>query len=144
MARIPVVAEIMTPDPKTVTPRERVADAAREMELRSIRHLPVTDREGRLIGLLSQRDVLAAKNGTAFIGDIMSQAVKTVMPENAAYEAAYLLLHHKIGCLPVVGPDGRLVGIITESDFVRVAFDMLGSPVPLDEMELEEEQAERL
>ena len=55
-----------------------------------------------------------------------------------------MLLREKIGRLPVVSAEGRLVGIVTDSDFVRLAYTMLGGRVPVDELELEEDEADRV
>jgi CBS domain-containing membrane protein len=143
MTRQPVVAELMTPDPAVLRPEEGVPVAARKMERFAIRHLPVVDRDGLLCGILSHRDVVACRDDGLRIRDLMSEDVKTVRPETAAHEAAYLLLRHKIGCLPVVSDEGRLVGIITETDFVRAAVRLLGGAVDPDQLRLEEEEAER-
>ncbi len=139
----PTVAEIMTPNPEVVAPGDRLQQAAQEMELRYIRHLPVVDASGALCGLLSERDLHAADERLR-VRDVMAADVKTVTSQTPAYEAAYLILRDKIGCLPVVSDVGRLVGIVTESDFVRLAYTMLGGRVPIDELELEEDQAERV
>jgi CBS domain-containing protein len=134
----PVVAEIMTKDPYVLTPGDRLAIARREMDLCAIRHFPVVDDAGRLVGVLSQRDVLACRDSGARVGDVMSREVLTVSPETVAHQAAYLLVHHKIGCLPVVSDQGLLVGIVTDTDFVSAACVLLGGHVPIDELEREE------
>ena len=64
--------------------------------------------------------------------------------QTPAHEAAYLLVRNKIGCLPVVNKDGFLVGIVTETDFVSAACILLGGRVPVDELELEEHEADRV
>ena len=138
----PVVAEIMTSDPTVLAPEDRVRTAIEEMELAGIRHLPVVDA-GVLVGLVSQRD-LAEAGDEQTVGKIMATDLKTVAPETPAHEAAYLLLRHRIGCVPVVSDEGRLVGIVTESDFVRVAHALLGGHVSVDELEHEEEESERV
>ena len=97
MAFEPVVAELMTSDPSFLTSTDRIRTAAREMELCSIRHLPVVDDDGILIGLISQRDVLACDDPDLRVGAVMSKDVLTVEPETPAHEAAYLLVHQKSG-----------------------------------------------
>jgi CBS domain-containing protein len=137
------VNEIMTPDPVALRRGDTLQKAAREMALGAIRHLPVVDPAGYLIGLVTHRDVLrAGAEGTA--GDIMTTDVLTVAPDTSACEAAYLLLRHKIGCVPVTDATGALRGIVTESDFVRAAYTLLGGAVPVDQLELEEEEAGRV
>lgn len=142
MVLAPSVAEIMTSQPSVLAPRDSVAKAAREMDLSSIRHLPVVE-DGVLVGLVSRRDLLACDESST-VGEIMATDLKTVTAETPAYEAAYLLLRHRIGCVPVLDADGTLVGIVTEFDFVREAYALLGGKVPVDELELEEEQSERV
>jgi CBS domain-containing protein len=99
-----------------------------------IRHLPVVDRELRLVGLVTHRDLLGhapsdldepredervAALARVHIGDIMETHLSTSSPDEPLAAAGRRMLEGKIGCLPVVAGDGRLVGILTESDFVR-------------------------
>jgi CBS domain-containing membrane protein len=132
----------MTSDPIVLSPGQKVAAALREMQQLFIRHLPVVD-QGVLVGLVSHRDLLACDDGNRRVSEVMSTDLKTVAPATQAYEAAYVLLRHKIGCVPVVSDGGRLVGIVTESDFVRAAYALLGGQVPIDELELEDHESER-
>ena len=140
---LPTVEQIMSSTLRVVSAGDRLSHAAREMELGFLHHLPVVDEAGALVGILSQRDVLAAPDLDARVREVMTSEVLTVAPDTPACEAAYLLLRDKIGCLPVVA-GGRLVGIITVSDFVRIAYSLLGGKVPVDQLELEEEEADRV
>jgi CBS domain-containing protein len=101
------------------------------MRYANIRHLPVIDERHRVIGIVSDRDVLRARQGrhkrTARVEDIMTRRVRRVRPETPAYQAAAMMTQHKIGALPVVGVDGRLVGLVTETDFLRM-FYLAGRP----------------
>lgn len=96
-----------------------------EMNAARIRHIPVVDPGRHVVGVLSHRDVLRAmgQNGSApaSIAEVMTRNVQTVRPSTPANEAAAILIERKIGCLPVVGDDEHLVGIITETDFLQVA-----------------------
>jgi CBS domain-containing protein len=139
------VAEIMTGTPTVLHPSDRLDRAAEEMRLGQIHHLPVVDRNNVLVGILSHRDLLAASSDLARRADeVMITDVKSVGPETPAHEAAYLLLRYGIGSVPVTDDAGVLVGIVTEADFVRVAYRMLGGMVPVDQMELEEREADRV
>ena len=139
------VADVMTTTPTVLHGDDRMGRAAREMEIGLFRHLPVVDRRGHLVGLVSHRDVVGARaRPVRVVADAMQTDVKTVGPETPAHEAAYLLLRHKIGCVPVVDAQGRLVGIVTESDFVRVAYSLFGGRVPVGQLELEEDEANRV
>jgi len=138
------IAEIMTREPVALTPRSTVARALRVLEEVEIRHLPIVDRAGVLVGIVSQRDLLAAARAgetRRLLAGLMRPDVVAVTPDAPAHEAAYLMLHHRIGCIPVVDRSGRLVGIATDADFVRVAYSALGGRVPVDQLELEEKEA---
>ena len=123
------VAELMTPDPITVRERTLLATVAAEMERSDVRHVPIVDASGAVVGILSDRDILR-RVGRGLRGaraqDAMTEEVLSVRPDTLAHEAAALLLDRKIGALPVIDDAGKLVGIITEADFVRVAHRLLG------------------
>ena len=142
------VEEFMTKEPWTLRETDSIADARAIMTDRHIRHIPITDGENRLVGLVTQRDILAAtdpvqlltaKNGSKpgvaelSIADIMSRNVSVVGEKDSLREAAMYLQSHKYGCLPVIG-DGRLVGIITDSDFIAIAINLI------EQAELSEEE----
>lgn len=106
------------------------------MALGRVRHLPVVD-DGRLVGVVSQRDLLAAslsrvlefdaKERRSFlrsvdVREVMASRPVTVPPSASLADAAALLLRHKIGCLPVVGPKGEALGLLTETDLLRAAY----------------------
>jgi diacylglycerol O-acyltransferase len=132
----PTVADLMTPEVVTITPRERLARAWALMHERRIRHLPVVSHDGRLLGLVTHRDLLSAAGSSlisptrearfrvlawAHAEDVMETHVSTVAPTERAAAAGERMTAQKIGCLPVVGDDGRLCGIVTEEDFLRWA-----------------------
>jgi CBS domain-containing protein len=124
------VADFMTKDLVTVRESDDLALAESLLRLGGIRHLPVV-RQGQLVGLLTQRDVLrSGQSGragarTLLVSEIMSRELTTVRPAMALAQAARLMLERKFGCLPVCDEEGRLVGIVTEADFVRFAADMV-------------------
>lgn len=113
---------------------DTVAQAQRLMKRSRVRHLPVVDGQGKLIGLVTHRQILGAwlshgdpgheRRDTVArdvpIEMMMERDVITTWPEAPASDAATLLEAHKIGCLPVLD-EGQIVGIITEGDFVRFA-----------------------
>jgi len=123
------VGDFMTRELVTVKETDDLSLAASILRLGGIRHLPVV-RDGRLAGLLTQRDLLRAgdtgsASGAILARDVMTTNPTTVPPDGSLATAARLMLRHKFGCLPVCEPDGRLVGIVTESDFVRFAADVV-------------------
>ncbi len=127
------VADVMTRDVRTLGPNDHLALADELMKQSRFRHVVVVD-DGRVVGVLSQRDIfhgaLAWSLGhgrraheqllaTSVAKDVMASRVVTVEPEAPLAEAAALLREHKIGCLPVVAGDA-LVGILTEGDFLAL------------------------
>jgi CBS domain-containing protein len=121
----PKVEDFMSTAVITMKESDALSGAQIEMQMAEIRHLPVVDGRGHVVGVLSDRDIL--RNLTKIDGQptpvskIMSRRVQTVKPGMAAAAAATLMLENKFGCLPVVGDDEQLVGIITDTDFVRIA-----------------------
>ena len=132
------VAEIMTREPHTLGPDDSLASARRMMAEHHIRHIPVVSDDGNLIGLVSQRDVLAAEDSTVLneaggpdsrdqyvaISVIMTASVQTVEENAGLRGTAMQMQKNKLGCLPVVN-EGQLVGIITDSDFVSIAINLM-------------------
>lgn len=117
------VSEVMTNDVLTISPDAPLEQAAAEMRLGRVRHLPVVDPRGRLVGLLSSFDVmkgLATRRGAQVV-DAMSLTVHSVREDAPAAEAAKRMRTKKVGSLPVVDARGALVGLVTETDFLRVA-----------------------
>jgi CBS domain-containing membrane protein len=133
------VADLMTAEVVTLTEDETLAHAQRCMARGRIRHLPVV-RDGRLTGLITHRDLLAASFSifaeveaseqrrvfdTVRVVEAMHRDVVTVSPELLVSKAARILLENKYGCLPVVDDDHRLLGIVTEADFLRLTVKLL-------------------
>jgi len=123
----------MSEKPITVHPDTLMLEARQRMLLARIRHLVVTEGEG-VAGIVTDRDIRLnlpspATNLSMWevnfllakltVGDVMTRAVVLVDPKRSAAEAAQIMLTHKISALPVTEGE-RLVGIITESDFVRL------------------------
>ncbi len=127
---------IMSTDLITITPDENLAAARELMYDKKIHHLPVVDDGGKLVGLVTLTNVLAATDSflrdddsriharEIIVGDMMVTDVATVDEHASLRQAALFLEKHRIGCLPVV-TDGELKGIITDTDFVAVAINLL-------------------
>jgi len=126
------VAQLMSTDLFTAHPDDLVDLAACMMEWRHIRHVPVEDDDGRLVGLISHRDLLrllaqgllsrSAKE--VAVKEIMIRDLMTVAPETPALEALAIMRRRKVGCLPVVEND-RLVGIVTAYDFLALSVEII-------------------
>ncbi|MER2560622.1 MAG: CBS domain-containing protein [Myxococcaceae bacterium] len=123
-----VVSELMSVDVLTITAQAPLQQAANEMRLAHINHLPVVDGVGGVVGVLSSFDVmraLAQGNVASSVSDVMTPQVVTARDDEPASDAAKRLKHHKISCLPVVDAGGKLVGLVTETDFVELAVQAL-------------------
>jgi CBS domain-containing protein len=127
------VRELMTTEVATIGRNDELTIADDIMKMKRLRHLPVLE-DGRLVGLLTQRDLFHAALSTALnfgekaqkeflktvvVKEVMTEEVRTIGPDADVKEAARLLIEHKIGCLPVV-ENGKLVGIVSETDLLRV------------------------
>ena len=116
------VRDLMTSDVVTVGPDESI-DALKDLMVNErIRHVPVVDGDGALLGLVSERDLLlrALFEEENKVTDIMAWNVATTGPDQDLSKAAQIMVDNKYGCLPVV-EEGVLAGILTEADFVKAA-----------------------
>ena len=126
------VRDIMTAQPITVDPETPMLEARQWMVQKRIRHLVVVEN-ARVVGIVTDRDIRLNLPSPATslsvwelnyllaqrrVGGVMSATVLVVDPDRPVADAARIMMEHKIGALPVVD-EGRLVGIVTESDFVR-------------------------
>ncbi|MFQ5745332.1 MAG: CBS domain-containing protein [Acidobacteriota bacterium] len=131
------VRDLMTEEVITIGPEEDLMAFRDLLYEHAFRHVPVTDAEGTLVGLLSERDLLRniltdqadvplsvrdESMKRKRVGDIMTHDVETAQPDDLLQDAAQLMLDNKYGCLPVT-ENSRLVGIVTEADFVHYFAD---------------------
>ncbi|MGB0589884.1 MAG: CBS domain-containing protein [Myxococcota bacterium] len=118
------VGQVMTTDLFTVRAHDLVDLAASMMQWEHIRHVPVEDDLGHLVGLVSHRDLLSLVGGEAkervAVVDIMKTDLITVTPRTPTVDAIRVMRDARVGCLPVV-EEGRLLGLVTETDFLDVA-----------------------
>jgi diacylglycerol O-acyltransferase / wax synthase len=141
----PSVADLMTAPVQTIAPDDTLGDAWRLMRSARIRHLPVVDDGGRLVGLITHRDLLGAAPSDVAEPDearrvrmmtfltaheVMETHLTVATTDERAGSAGQRMLAAKIGCLPVVDDAGLLVGIITDEDFLRWATMRMGPATP--------------
>ena len=110
------VRDVMTPSPTCIASSTSALDVVRMFHAKEFRHLLVTDARGRLLGLVSDRDVLLSGISAA---EIMSSDLISVRPDMPLVEALTDMLGHGISCLPVLADD-KLVGILTSTDMNTV------------------------
>lgn len=140
MQKPTLVGDLMSTDLYTLSEDADFTDANQIMKLERVRHIPVL-RGKKLVGLVTHRDLLGAQAtlllaasdaaGTdedrvvsVTVGDIMSEALLTCRPNEPADDAARLMLDTKVGCMLVV-EDEELVGILTETDIMRWAVEVM-------------------
>jgi CBS domain-containing protein len=127
------VRSIMSHPPHTADPDTTLAEAAAMLRAHHIRHLPVVDRAHHVVGILSQRDLVAAgvmgtrsealvRQDTRTVSDVMKRTFHVIRAEEPVAKAGTMILNNGYGSLPVVHA-GRLVGIVTATDFVRLVVD---------------------
>ena len=136
-----LVKERMTRQPIVAAPDLPVSTALNLMRAEHVRRLPVVNKDGRLVGIVSDRDLLLASPspatslsvweityllGKLTVGDVMTKSVITVTEDTPLEDAARIMADSKIGGLPVVR-DGALVGIITETDLFKLFLELLGA-----------------
>ena len=129
------IREWMSSPVLTIRPEAAISLAHSMMKENKVRRLAVVDEQDRLVGILTIGDVREASPSDATtlsiwelnylwaqltVGKIMSQDVVVVKPDETIFEAAKLMLDHKVSGLPVVDETGKLIGIITESDIFRM------------------------
>ena len=139
-----LVKERMSCPVFTIHPDTPVPDALKLMKTESIRRLPIVDKRGRMVGIVSDRDLLHASpsNATSLsiwevnyllsklkVENIMTRAVISIDEDTPIEEAARIMADNKIGGLPVLRA-GELVGIITETDLFNIFLELLGAREP--------------
>jgi CBS domain-containing protein/gamma-glutamyl:cysteine ligase YbdK (ATP-grasp superfamily) len=126
------VAQFMSTDLFTVRPDDIADYVASLMHWERIRHVPVEDEEGKLVGLVSQRNLLLLLTQGSILNRaqgvpvhrIMKRDLITVSPETTTLEAVKLMRKNRIGCLPVV-KDGKIMGIVTLFDILNLSAKLL-------------------
>jgi CBS domain-containing protein len=134
------VQDVMQKDVATLDLEDSLDVAEDIMTLGRVRHLPVIAGDRRLVGLVTQRDLLRASVASVLelsrsvehdwlkaipVRLVMSTELLTVSPQDTLNEAVQLMISKKFGCLPVV-EEGKLIGLLTETDCLRVLAGLLG------------------
>lgn len=121
------VADLMSPEPLTIAPSAGLNEAERLMTAHGIRHLPVVDG-GQVVGLITLPHLLQARAADAWTARVdawMQPGPRTIRPDTPLRKAAGQLLEEKVGCILVLDDAPQLVGLLTDSDFVRFALEVI-------------------
>jgi len=136
-----LVRDRMSKHPITITADAHIDEALKVMRDNKVRRLPVVDKGGRLVGIVSEMDLLYASPSPATslsvyeihylmaritVQDVMTKDVFSIEEDTPLEEAARIMVDNKIGGLPVVR-NGTLVGIITETDLFKIFLELLGA-----------------
>lgn len=139
-ARPTIVSEIMTAPVRTIDSQASVREAAERMRSDGLRHVVVVDEQGRVVGVVSDRDIRAAQPSLLLVrdptmrdnalsllkvGDLMKRNPHHVRPNHTIRTALTLMRKHKVGSLPVVDDEQRAVGILTGFDVLELALKLL-------------------
>jgi len=134
------VAQLMTVDPLCVTRDASLKDAHDLMRSKNIRHIPVIDEKGALLGMLTQKIIIARvlalmaqfgatalehKEKQQLVVELMVTDFAAVTPDQAVKDVVAFFVTNRHGCLPVVDDNNKLRGILTSADFVRLAAELL-------------------
>ena len=131
------VSEVMSTDVTTLNASASISTAKEIMKQEDIRHIPIVDEYHYPVGIVTQRDILKAQSSIlkndnpdmidesqVSVDKIMTQKVAYTYPEEPLRSAGLKIQKHRYGCLPVM-QNNQLVGIITDTDFVGVAIDLI-------------------
>ncbi|WP_273048030.1 CBS domain-containing protein [Pseudoalteromonas sp.] len=135
-----IVSDLMTSDPLAVSADHTLHDAHNLMKEKNIRHIPVINGNGELVGMLTQKIMIAKVMGilTTYgenalkrkekqtkVEDIMVTDFVSVTPTQPLRDVVTFFVENRHGCMPVIDEQNKLVGILTSSDFVRLAAALL-------------------
>ncbi|MGD7044259.1 acetoin utilization AcuB family protein [Jeotgalibacillus proteolyticus] len=141
-----IIEDMMIRNVHTLTPESTLAQAIEKMAEFKIRHLPILDSSQKVIGILTDRDIKEfspspfqpADSRELFntkVKDIMTTPVITGHPLDFVEEIALLFMEEQIGCLPIVS-DGKLIGMVTETDLLHTLIQLTGAKQPGSQIEV--------
>ena len=128
------VEKYMSHTPVTIRGNTVYSKAFNIMQEKDLHHLPVVDEKNEVVGILTRRDLQIAaqhfREAPVEVSDVMHTQVVTISPDEPLLEAARQMIDKRIGGLPVLDDNGKMVGILTETDLLRALIDLLGKDTP--------------
>lgn len=137
------VKRMMKKNPITTTAETSIVDVADILKENHIHRLPVLDKKGKLVGVITEKDILHASPSPVSslsvyempymlsrlkVANLMTKDVRTIDPDTTVEEAAKIMVEDDLSCLPVL-EDEKLVGIVSKSDMFKVLYELFGSLV---------------
>ncbi len=137
-----IIERRMTKNPVTIGPDANVVEASELMKKERVHRLPVLDKDKKLIGVISEKDILYASPSPASslsihemayllsrltVRKLMSKDPVTIRRDTTVEEAARLMVDQDLSCLPVVDEEGHLVGIVSKSDMFKILLELFGA-----------------
>ena len=128
---MPTAGDVMTENPITIRDTRTVGEASRILDQLAIRHLPVLDADGEVVGMLSDRDLRGALSAAdedlapsgphpnARVADVMTTDVIIADPDDELIAIAQLMIDARVGAVPIVDRDSHLLGIVSYVDILR-------------------------
>ena len=128
------VEKYMSHTPVTIRDNTVYSKAFNIMQEKDLHHLPVVNEKNEIVGILTRRDLQIAaqhfREAPVEVSDVMHTPVVTISPDEPLLEAARQMIDKRIGGLPVLDDNGKMVGILTETDLLRALIDLLGKDTP--------------
>ena len=128
------VEKYMSHTPVTIRDNTVYSKAFNIMQEKDLHHLPVVNEKNEVVGILTRRDLQIAaqhfREAPVEVSDVMHTPVVTISPDEPLLEAARQMIDKRIGGLPVFDDNGKMVGILTETDLLRALIDLLGKDTP--------------
>lgn len=136
-----IIERRMTRNPVTATPDMSIAEASALMKQEKVHRLPVLDRDKKLVGLITEKDILYASPSPASslsihemayllskltVKKLMSKNVVTITKDTTVEEAARMMVDQDLSCLPVLEGE-KLIGIVSKSDMFKILLELFGA-----------------
>lgn len=122
--KVSFIYEIMSSPVFTLSAEETLSSVKAIFARKKFRHIPIVNSEDTLLGIISERDILRALaediNSDTNIKELMNMRVLTTISDATIRETAKVMINERIGCLPVLSSNQKLIGIITRSDILRL------------------------